>query len=759
MKTLQSKSKGSWIALSILSLLLLIVAAQRAAAQTNTFPSSGNVGIGTTAPADPLTINQTGNSVNRILSLANDSSGSSAQSTLSFFEGATEKFKFGMNSSGATGYVGGGNAFQLWHFQNAPIVFGTNSIERMRVDGAGNVGIGTATPGVGGITSSTYLTLAATGSNRPAFEFVSNLSDGVGKEAGFLDWVFNTNSAGHKRIGNLSVDTEGTTANQRGGVMRFFTKPNGSATMPERMRIDSTGNVGIGTTSPSYLLDVSGSARINASGQTSIIGSTAAHWNGFKSNAPTGVWGFQQSERAFLGVGGNLYNRGFSANAISLFNGNTTAEDVILYNKNSTDAGFLVLKDSGNVGVGVVAPTYKLEVNGEINATGIRINGTPISGGGSSQWTTSGSNIYYNSGNVGIGTTNPLAKLELSSNSAIKLGNAYFSSGGDYVHLANNEWYNGTSWIADAPGALIQITGQDVNFYRHAAGSHTQSMTIKSSGNVGIGTTSPIYSLDVNGGVNGFRAKAATTSSSDAIATFENSSGVQAIVRGNGYIGIGTTAPGVKLDVNGYIAAGSLNGFVFTDDLNTGLTSSAPDKLNLVTGGTTRLHVDNAGNVGIGKMDPQYKLDVVGDIKASGTIHAKYQDLAEWVPSSEQLSAGTVVVLDQTRSNQVVSSSTAYDTRVAGVISAQPGITLGEGGEGKVLVATTGRVRMKVDASRGAIQIGDLLVTSDVLGVAMKSEPVEFAGRKMHMPGTIIGKALEPMAKGSGEILVLLSLQ
>jgi hypothetical protein len=41
----------------------------------------------------------------------------------------------------------------------------------------------------------------------------------------------------------------------------------------------------------------------------------------------------------------------------------------------------------------------------------------------------------------------------------------------------------------------------------------------------------------------------------------------------------------------------------------------------------------------------------------------------------------------------------------------------------------------------------------------MKSEAVEFAGRKMHMPGTIIGKALEPLAKGQGEILVLLSLQ
>jgi hypothetical protein len=129
------------------------------------------------------------------------------------------------------------------------------------------------------------------------------------------------------------------------------------------------------------------------------------------------------------------------------------------------------------------------------------------------------------------------------------------------------------------------------------------------------------------------------------------------------------------------------------------------------------------------------------------------------VESSEQLAAGTVVVLDATKSNQVISSSQAYDTRVAGVISAQPGITLGEKSDGKVLVATTGRVKVKVDASKSPIHIGDLLVTSDVPGVAMKSEPVEFAGRKMHMPGTLIGKALEPLEKGSGEILVLLSLQ
>ena len=66
---------------------------------------------------------------------------------------------------------------------------------------------------------------------------------------------------------------------------------------------------------------------------------------------------------------------------------------------------------------------------------------------------------------------------------------------------------------------------------------------------------------------------------------------------------------------------------------------------------------------------------------------------------------------------------------------------------------------MKVSASYGAIAVGDLLVTSDKPGTAMKSTPVDVSGISMHRPGTIVGKALEPLREGEGEILVLLSLQ
>ena len=119
----------------------------------------------------------------------------------------------------------------------------------------------------------------------------------------------------------------------------------------------------------------------------------------------------------------------------------------------------------------------------------------------------------------------------------------------------------------------------------------------------------------------------------------------------------------------------------------------------------------------------------------SGNIAAKYQDVAEWVPARAEMAAGTVVSLDTMRTNSVIASAQAYDTHVAGVVSPQPGLTLGEGGAGKVLVATTGRVKVKVDATRYPVKIGDLLVTSSKPGLAMVSRPLRVGGTRMHRPG------------------------
>jgi hypothetical protein len=166
-----------------------------------------------------------------------------------------------------------------------------------------------------------------------------------------------------------------------------------------------------------------------------------------------------------------------------------------------------------------------------------------------------------------------------------------------------------------------------------------------------------------------------------------------------------------------------------------------PDGNGGVTG-TTLLSVDKDGNV-----------------SASGTINANYQDVAEWVPGEGDIPAGTVVVLHTEKTNFVVTSSLAYDSRVAGVISEKPGLLLGSEGESKSRVATLGRVKVSVDASKRPVRVGDLLVTSDRPGMAMASEPIDVGGVKIHRPGTLIGKALEPLESGQGQILVLLSMQ
>jgi hypothetical protein len=166
-----------------------------------------------------------------------------------------------------------------------------------------------------------------------------------------------------------------------------------------------------------------------------------------------------------------------------------------------------------------------------------------------------------------------------------------------------------------------------------------------------------------------------------------------------------------------------------------------------------------SGNVGIGTTSPSSKLEVAGNVTVSGNISAKYQDLAEWVSTTRNLPAGTVVALDVESDNGIIPSSTRYDTHVAGVVSDSPGIILGQAGPGKLKIATTGRVKVRVDTSNGPIRRGDLLVTGTKEGTAMRSVPIDIGGTEIHRPGTLIGKALEPLETGEGEILVLLSLQ
>ncbi len=282
----------------------------------------------------------------------------------------------------------------------------------------------------------------------------------------------------------------------------------------------------------------------------------------------------------------------------------------------------------------------------------------------------------YVSGNVGVGTTTPTKKLQVAGSTSLNndssttdLNNAYFLYDGGATGWGGYSYglslgYKNSRYRT----MLFAPDGADVAIVTHASGtvpasqaSFTERLTVQgSTGNVGIGTVSPVA--------------------------------------------------GARLDVQG-------------------------------------------GNVNVGG-----SITATGSI-TGGTVHASYQDVAEWVPATHAMMPGTVVVLNPQQGSEVMPSNSAYDTSVAGVVSAQPGLILGEGSSAKEMIATTGRVKVRVDARTHPVKVGDLLVTSDVPGTAMRSEPIDVAGVKLHRPGTLIGKALEPLSSGTGEILVLLSLQ
>jgi hypothetical protein len=403
------------------------------------------------------------------------------------------------------------------------------------------------------------------------------------------------------------------------------------------------------------------------------------------------------------------------------------------------------------------------------------------------QWTTSSSDLYNTGGgNVGVGTTTPsTGRLHITGNNST-------SGGFPLIKLENTQ-----GGVSKAFWLYAGANGMDNDFGIYNAFTGIYGLYLKGNSNAGFGTTDPAAKLHIMSTTEPLRIGYNSTNyatfvvgstgnllitptsgytfisglrfnPTDALVnqiyqsnlnttlgltanggdiSFGQTSTQQLIVKPSGNVGIGTTTPGYKLDVNGSVNA--------TNIYQNGAPLSSSQ---WTTSGSSISY--NSGNVGIGgAAATDKKLKVVGDVEVTGVIYANYQDMAEWVPSTREIPAATVVVLDVTKSNQVLPSTQAYDTRVAGVVSAQPGIALGERGEGKVLVATTGRVKVKVDATRAPIHVGDLLVTGDSEGVAIKSVPLKVGDAELHRPGTIIGKALEPLEKGTGEILVLLSLQ
>jgi hypothetical protein len=150
----------------------------------------------------------------------------------------------------------------------------------------------------------------------------------------------------------------------------------------------------------------------------------------------------------------------------------------------------------------------------------------------------------------------------------------------------------------------------------------------------------------------------------------------------------------------------------------------------------------------------RFVVDQSGNVTADGTYSSPAADLAELLPAAGQLEPGDVLVIGQ--DGKLTRSASKYQTSVVGVYSTKPaflgGYADGADTRDQVPLAMIGVVPTKVSAENGAIHPGDLLVASSTPGHAMKADA--------HPPiGTVIGKALGSLERGTGIIQIVVMLQ
>ncbi len=322
-------------------------------------------------------------------------------------------------------------------------------------------------------------------------------------------------------------------------------------------------------------------------------------------------------------------------------------------------------------------------------------------------------------GKVGIGTANP-------GNYRLAIKEASSSSGRGLRILNAEESKSAQLWVGTG-GAVLDAEGT-TNLHLRTAGQ--DRMFVKNDGKVGIGTTDPKAKLHVNGDI---RMKYAGKLMANEKTIFEDLSG------GGDWLRIGYNDGSQQ----------------FTGGV-------------LIYGGKTALGlaVRSNGNVGIGRTDPQSKLDVVGNIRVSDSSHNAVVEIGEGldyaetfdVTEGEKASPGMVVVIDPEHAGKLRLSTEAYDHKVAGVVAGArglgSGVRLGRDDGDDHAIALAGRVYCNVDATYGAIEPGDLLTTSPTPGYAMRVSDYTQA------QGAILGKAMERLEEGAkGLILVLVTLQ
>jgi hypothetical protein len=494
---------------------------------------------------------------------------------------------------------------------------------QLNIDVSGNVGIGTTIP---------FTKLDTRGALH-----VGGGSDGIwlgnaGDNAAYdnVKLYYTGYNSGSPRIYLTPRTQPGS-----GGVNTYLHLQSNNVPGPgaNNMGLIVDGSVGIGTTVPQHKLHLISGSVVGGNGRGG--GFTKAL---FESNDATGAyWEFQTLSTST--VNDILFSRGTGGNYGIVGYNNST--DTMRFYTASTEK--LTITSTGNVGIGL-NPSFKLDVNGSIRAYSSTVGSPPYlylnydvasaSGAAhgriavlkSSQNSYSGKihlqPQYYTgsayeylenglvvdaNGNVGINTATPNQRLSVSDGNISLFTTSY--TAGEVIHktitsYARNGLYSNL-FDADAEICFGKVNGFDVDWthggfisfkttHNNRDGAPVERLRIGETGNVGIGAINPLTKLDIRGDI--------------LVKNLANVNGSSSIMIGSSIVNGDLSNFGVSIrTVVESEGANSYGMQLFTQQ-------------SYLTGQAEKVRIGSNGNVGIGTTNPTQKLDVRGNVYASGSI-------------------------------------------------------------------------------------------------------------------------------------------
>lgn len=590
--------------------------------------SGQNVGINVTSPSTALHIVKSDASAALVRLQNSNATGYSA----------FEMYNSSSTFASAVGYANASasifpGALYINGASTVPIVFGINNIEQARLHTNGNFGIGTTTPAsklvVNGTQASGDLQIGVSLNNTASNGYsVFRIGTATASPVGMGLHQFNSAYSGG---GTYTPLTTTLTAFESGGLVlhansasapiKFFT--GGSADVNERMRILSSGNVGIGTTTPTEKLSIaagSDATSLRVSGTN-----TGTNWAGrIIAGGATSVFLMGQfNNQAWLGAHNAALNAwadfyinpdGGTKTFIGDFGGGTGTVIPLITADNT----------SGNVGIGTTTPTEKLSIVGGVNLTGaLKLSGNAGTSGMVLQ--TTGTGLQWTAtSSLGISSDiTSLAVISGGRSNTVTGSNAVAFGLSNYNPASNGVAFGISNTIGTSSGYSTVIgtanTAGSIGYSTvigRANTANSQQSTVVGIGNsaptdysTAIGSTNLIYGAGVahlafgdSNTINpGGASRAAAIGHSNTVNVggayvFGNSitnstsnsvmigpsDSAKITILSSGNLGVGTTTPGVRLSVVGnaqFTAVGSgAYGFDLNLTSNGTLTTSASDE-------------------------------------------------------------------------------------------------------------------------------------------------------------------------------------